>query len=85
MPHTKIHLDGDGCWPDLLGKVGTETVIETEWESISCLPNGMSSGKPSVMLRLNLPDGRVVLSQTSLQMLLTIADAFKGRFGDPRT
>jgi hypothetical protein len=44
----------------------------------------MTSGKPSVCVRVNLPSGRTLLAQTSLALLLTACDAFKAKVGDPR-
>jgi hypothetical protein len=76
-----IILDGDGCWPDLVGK---ET-INTTVDAVATLPRGTESGKPTVTVRINLPDGRVVLAETTLGLFLSAADAFKARHGDPRT
>ncbi len=79
-----IHLDGDGCWPDLKDKeVITSENIANPLQ-ITGLAGGMASGKPSVTLRIDLADGRVVLAQTSLALLLTAADGLKARYGDPR-
>ena len=70
MTGLNIVLDGDGAWPDLQGKVGTDAVIDTQVHEVCCLPGGMASGAPSVTFRINLPDGRVVLAQTSLRLFL---------------
>jgi hypothetical protein len=43
------------------------------------------SGKPSVALGFELPDGRWVLAETSLALFLTAAEALRARYGDPRT
>lgn len=51
---------------------------------ITALAGGMMSGAPSVMLRLDLPDGRTVLAQTSLRLFLAAADMLRARYGDPR-
>jgi len=53
--------------------------------AITALKGGMTSGKPSVAIRLDLPDGRTVIAETSLALLLAAADAFRTRFGDSRT
>ncbi len=71
-----IKLQGDGAWPDLKGKVGTDQVIH-----LAALSAGMTSGRPSIMLRFDLPDGRTVLAETSLRLLLTAAEAFRARYG----
>lgn len=84
MPAMNIILDGDNAWPDLREKVADGTLPETEAVSVACLPRGMNSGKPTVAIRLDLPDGTAVIGQTSLALFLTAADAFKARYGDPR-
>jgi hypothetical protein len=42
----------------------------------------MASGKPSVMLRIDLPDGRVVLAETSLRLFAAAAHAFASNYPD---
>lgn len=59
--------------------LGADASIE-----IGALPAGMASGKPSIAFGFALPDGRVVLAESSLQLLLTAADAFRAKYGDPR-
>jgi hypothetical protein len=78
MPVINVHLDGDGCWPDLAGReiieLGDNAPIE-----MAFLPGGMKSGRPSVTIRFNLPDGRVVLAQTSYEVLDMAVAAFRGK------
>ena len=80
MLDLRIHLDGDGVWPDLkdrdiihLKDVGT---IE-----IAALSRGMTSGRPSIAFRLSLPDGKVVFAETSLRLFLAAARALAARYG----
>jgi hypothetical protein len=80
MPVLHIHVEGEGVWPDLADKP-PESAVKL---SIAALPAGMLSGAPSVMIRMDLGDGRVVVGETSLKLLLTAADAFRARHGDPR-
>ena len=81
MPGLKIILDSEGCWEDLREYPPSLT----QDLEVAGIPGGMASGKPSVMLRLNLPNGTTVLGETSLALFLTAADALRARFGDPRT
>jgi len=74
-----IILEGDGALGDV-----RERVVEGDFTKIMALDSGMASGKPSVGVVIELPDGRVVLGQTSMSLLLGAADAFRARFGDPR-
>lgn len=82
MPAIDIILDGDNAWSDLERKsiIHLQDVV---WK-MAALPGGMSSGKPSVALRLDLPDGQVVVAETSLLALVTAVSAFVARHGDPR-
>jgi hypothetical protein len=80
-----VKLDGDGAWPDLGAKTERGLVAEASAIEMVGLDRGMVSGDPSVTMRLDLPDGRVTIAQTSLALLLTVTDALKARYGDPRT
>jgi hypothetical protein len=40
----------------------------------------MQSGKPSVCFRIDLPDGRVVLAETSALLFCRAAEAIVARF-----
>jgi hypothetical protein len=76
-----LKLDGDRAWPDLLEKrvIAVEGIMK-----IAGLAGGLTSGKPSVTIRLDLDDGTAVLAQTSLGLFLQVADSLKARYGDPR-
>lgn len=74
----RIILEGDNCWPDLKDK---EPIL-TDLVAVAALPSGMTSGKPSVAVRIDLPDGRAVIAQTSMRLFLMAARAFRARFGD---
>lgn len=51
---------------------------------IGALTGGMASGAPSVAFCFELPDGQVVIAETSMALFLTAGDALKARYGDPR-
>ena len=85
MPHIDLKLDGDACWPDLEERLAMPcTEAEATGLGMAGLAGGMSSGKPSVTIRLDFADGSSRVVQTSLSLLLIAADAFRARFGDPR-
>ena len=50
---------------------------------ISGLDGGMVSGKPSIVIRLDLPDGKVVVAETSWALFDAAHSALRGRFGAP--
>lgn len=72
---------GDACWPDLRGKA----LHHVDHLELAVFAGGMHTGHPSIMLRVDLPDGRhVALVESSLAAFLTAVDAIKARYGDPR-
>lgn len=66
-----IVLDGDGAWPDMVG------VPEATLESVGRLTKGTSGGHSSVAFRLRMPDGSLVIAQTTMKLFLTAADAMR--------
>lgn len=76
-----IHLEGDNCWKDLAEKreriihLGDGSHIE-----IAALSQGMQSGRPSIAIRIDLPDGNVVIAETSMALFLSAASAFRARY-----
>lgn len=81
MTPLDIILEGDGCWPDLIG------VEEAELEAVAAMPNGTAKGRPIVGLRIKLPDGSYVVAQTTLRLFNAAARAFDARYpdNDPRS
>lgn len=51
---------------------------------IGGMPRGTASGKPTVMIGLEIPQGFLV-AETTLALFLTAADSLKAKYGDPRT
>lgn len=79
MPALVLKLDGDHAWPDLEQKITAGQIIELEHIEVALLPGGMSSGGASVAIRLDLPDGRTVIAQTSQALFDSAARAFRAR------
>ena len=79
MPQLNIHLDGDNCWPDLLEK---KVIHHTGPIDVAALAGGMQSGKTSVSIRIDLPDGTTVIAETSLTLFAAAARAFLARYGE---
>ncbi len=74
-----LQLDGDNCWPEL-----KETgFIEGSLSGIAGLPHGTVEGRPSVTVRIELPDGQTVLAETTLRLFLAAARALLARYGNP--
>ncbi len=78
-----VKLEGQGAFAGIEPErtihlaEGTEIVL-------AGLAQRMESGKPSVAFGFPLPDGRWVIAETSLRLLLTAAELLKARYGDPR-
>lgn len=70
--------DLDERWSDLTDR----HVVSGRLEAVGAIPNGMSSGKAAVALRVELADGTVVLAETSLALLTTATRALDARHGD---
>lgn len=83
MAILNLTLDGDGAYPDLAGRAADIIhLADNDALGVTALVGGMTSGRASVMFRLDLPDGRVVLAETSLRLFLLAADALRARYGD---
>ena len=81
MTIIRVILEGDGAFKDLQGR--EDSVIHCIGEfTVAALTGGMQSGRPSLMLRIDLPDGRVVLQETSLGAWIMTTAALRGKFPD---
>jgi len=82
MNMIKVNLEGDGCWKDLESKIKTKDVV---WMKdgiiqIAALSKGMRSGKPSLSIRFDLPGGKIVVAETSMQLFLSAAELLRQRY-----
>lgn len=84
MPAIYVIIEKEPSWPDLVEKVRQGQVIhlsnETPWE-IATLGDGTVSGQPSICLRLDLPDGRTVVAETTLRAFQAANAALEGKYG----
>ena len=78
----RIILDGEGAFTELQPKVTAGQVEQGQVAAVAALPRGMNSGKPSVMAQVDLPDGRVVMAETSMRLFLMASRAFRIRYGN---
>lgn len=84
MPDLNIFLTGDNAWPDLRDR--QDDIIhlsDSGYLGIAVLDGGMRSGRASVMIRIDLPDGKVVMAETSLRLLTMATRAFNEKHPDP--
>lgn len=82
----RVNVEGDGVWPDLADKAARGELIHLGNNAppiqISSLDQGITGGKPSVSIRLDLPDGKVVIAETSLALFQMANAALRGKYGD---
>lgn len=76
-PIIDIKLQGDNAWPDLKDK-GVHNGGSV-WRIVA-LTGGMVSGRTSLTLRLDLPDGNAVIAETSVNAWLAAADILRAAF-----
>ncbi len=69
-------------WPDLLDKEVIYLGNEASPIEIMAMPGGMASGRTSISMRLDLPDGRVVIVETALYELAKAVQQLQARFGE---
>jgi hypothetical protein len=81
--HPVLHVKFADTEPAVDWRFKTE-IHQTSEMVISGLSDGMSSGKPSVAILIDLPGNTGVVAETSLSLFLTAADALKAHYGDPR-
>jgi len=84
MNSIRMHTDYTGdnrVWSDLDEKRGLDKVIDLSdtgtYLELALVKRGTKSGKSSVLLRIDLPDGRAVIVQTTLALFASAADAFR--------
>jgi hypothetical protein len=84
MPILKLNLKGDSIWPELVGKEDSIIHLANDAPAIqiATLDGGMASGKPSVTIRVDLPDGKHVLAETSARVFCTAARAIMAKYPD---
>ena len=76
MPQINVIIDGDGAGADL--KPDDTIFLEDAAWTLIRLRGGMTSGRSSLMLRIELPDGKTLLAQTSLGAWQMATAALKG-------
>jgi hypothetical protein len=75
VAHLSVVPDVEGAWPELKDK----TILHVQDFAIGGLAGGMVSGKPSVSIKFDLPNGQVVFAETSLALLEAAVAAIRAR------
>lgn len=73
-----LNLESDP-WEDLKlrSEEGRLVHLKDAPMRVGALPRGMQSGKASVAIAIELPDGRTVVAETSLELFLAAARVFQ--------
>jgi hypothetical protein len=82
MPQTHVVLDARDGIPELEAHKDSIQVARSI-PVMAVMPQGMTSGDPSVMMFIEQPDGKMLCAETSLKLFLTVAAAFKAKYGHP--
>lgn len=84
MINMTLIMDSEGAWPELQGKAKLVTLMGDAAPAmqVGVLPHGMTSGRPSVTFRLDLPDGTTVLAETSARLFCGAARAIMAKYPD---
>lgn len=79
-----VRLDREPAFPELAERLAAGQVYHLGNGSmigLAALAGGMTSGRTSVVLKIELPDGRAVLAETSLALFLQAADMLRAKYG----
>ena len=81
MPVIKLILNGERAFSDLLGKEKGDIIHRKGPFTVAALARGMKSGHPSLAIRIDLPDNKVLIQETSVAAWLAVARALEGKYG----
>ena len=72
----RVIVDGDSAWPDLKTK---KIHHVTKGLQVAGLRDGTVAGQPSVAIRIDLPDGSVVIAETTLRLFAAAGVVLKAK------
>jgi hypothetical protein len=81
-PSLRVDLS-EPPWPDLATKPKKVMKLGDGAVAFTAVAGGMTSGRASAALRIDLPDGRAILIETSLRALHAAVAALVARHGEP--
>lgn len=73
-------LQDETPWPDLKGKSVIHLGKGAPPIGVAVMEHGMTSGQPSIAMRLTLPNGETVIAETSARLFCTAARAIISRY-----
>ena len=78
----KVLLNGDGVWQDLRHKVVTHLANDAPPVEVAVLEDALESGRPSVAIRINLPDNHVIIVETTARLFCSAGRTISARYPD---
>jgi hypothetical protein len=69
-------------WPDLERENCIHLADDAPPIRLAVLEHGLTSGRPSIAMRIDLPDGKTVVVETSARLFCTAANAIMARYPD---
>ena len=86
MIHITLDLEPtkSQSWHDMLGEKDKIVVLEQPMPPmrVAVVERGMTSGRPSVMIRFDLPDGRYLVAETSARLFVQAAKMIHHKYPD---
>lgn len=70
------------AWPEIDKKKIVHLGQGAPAIQVAVLDRGMESGRPSIALRIDLPDGQHVIAETSARLFVTAARAIHAKYPD---
>jgi len=80
MPVIKLILNGESAFLDLQGRA-SDIIHRKATFTVASLARVVKSGHPSLALRFDLPEGKVLIQETSVAAWLAVARALEVKFG----
>lgn len=75
-----INFNGDNAWPEIRDKTIIHLGTGAPPIQVAVLDGGLRSGRPSVAIRIDLPDGQHVIAETTARLFCTAARAIMAKY-----
>lgn len=80
MPVMSVIFNGDNAWPDLRDKDFIHLGNGAAPIQVAVLEMGMKSGRPSISIRIDLPDGQTVIAEASARSFVLAARMINAKY-----
>jgi hypothetical protein len=77
-----IHLEGDGAWPQMHDRPLIHMANDAPPIRVMVLDGGLTSGRPSVAIGVELPDGSNLVVETTARLFCAAAKAIMAKYPD---